>query len=68
MASVDAAVDLNISNDLELGLQQPRRSHQSHHYPYRVRAHHHEQSQRLEASTTPERPTVTAEQLTEARI
>ena len=64
MASMDSDIDISINDDLELGLQQPRRSHQSHHYLYRPRAHRHEQPQRTEASTVPGNPIATAEQCT----
>lgn len=48
MASIDPGIDI----DLELGLQQPRRSHQSHRYLYRPRAHRDEVLQQTEASMT----------------
>lgn len=57
MASIEPDIDI----DLELGLQQPRRSHQSHRYLYRPRAHRHEQLQRTEASTIPKNYIVAAE-------
>lgn len=47
-----ASIDPDINIDLELGLQQPRRSHQSHRYLYRPRAHRNEVLQQTEASMT----------------
>ena len=61
---MDPGIDVIINDDLELGLQQPRRSHQSHHYLYRPRAHRHERPQRAEASTIPHNPIAAAEQNT----
>lgn len=57
MASIDPDIDI----DLELGLQQPRRSHQSHRYLYRPRAHGHEPLQRTETSTIPNSYIIAAE-------
>ena len=62
MASIDPGIDIIINDDLELGLQQPQRSYQSHHYLYRPRVHYHERPQRTEASTISNNPIAVAEQ------
>ena len=67
MASMDPDMDIIINDDLELGLQQPRRSYQSHHYLYRPRAHRDERPQRTEASTISHNPIAAAEQRTNSR-
>ena len=64
MASMDQGIDIIINDDLELGLQQPRRSYQSHHYLYRPRAHRHERPQMTEASSISRNPVPAAEQST----
>ena len=64
MASMDPGIDIIINGDLELGLQQPRRSHQSHHYLYRPRAHRHERPQMTEVSAVSRDRIAAAEQST----
>ena len=59
MASMDQDVDIDVNGSLELDVRPPRRSYQSHHHPYRPRAHRHEEPHRPEASTTLESPTAT---------
>ena len=61
MASMDQDIHIDINGDLELGIQQPRRSYQSHRYPYRPRTLHHEQPHRSQASTEFESPIATVE-------
>ena len=67
MASVDSGIDIVTNDDLELGLQQPRRSYQSHHYLYRPRAQRHERLQGTEASTISRNPGAAVEQSTNTR-
>lgn len=64
---MDLGIDIVTNDDLELGLQQPRRSYQSHHYLYRPRAQCHERLQRTEASTIPRNAVAAAEQNTNTR-
>ena len=61
---MDPSIDIVINDDLELGLQQPRRSYQSHHYLYRPRAHGRERPQRTEASIISHNHITAAEQST----
>ena len=61
---MDPGIDIIINDDLELGLQQPRRSYQSHRYLYRPRAHRHERPPRTEASTISHNTIAAAEQST----
>lgn len=62
MASMGQDIDIDVNGDLELGIRPPRRSYQSHRYPYRPRANRHEEPHCPEASTIPESPTATAEE------
>ena len=66
MASMDPGIDIISYDDLELGLQQPRRSYQSHHSLYRPRAHRRERPQLAEASTIPHNRIAAAEQNTKS--